>query len=103
AVAKLGAESAHIYLDDVGIAVEVEIPYVLQDVALRQHLVGMAQQILEDREFTAGELDLPAAKPHPSRRRVKSQIARLEHGRPGARASAAQCPQPRDQHRIRER
>src|SRR5262245_31507113 len=79
-VAELGAESAHVYLDDVGIAVEVEIPYVLEDVALRHNLVGMSQQMLDDREFAAGELDLPTAKPHPSRRRVKSQIARLEHG-----------------------
>ena len=41
---QLGAESAHVYLDDVGIAVEVEIPDVVQNVALRHHLVGMVQQ-----------------------------------------------------------
>ncbi len=51
---QLGAESAHVHLDDVGIAVEVEIPYVVEDVAFRHHLVGMVQQVLEDRELARG-------------------------------------------------
>ena len=63
----------------------------------------MVQQIFKDREFAMGELDLLAAQPHPSRRRVKPQIACLQHRRPGSRTSATQCPQPRDEHRVRER
>src|SRR4051812_5975895 len=99
---QFGAKSAHVNLDDVGIAFEVEIPYVVQDVAFRQHLVGMMQQVLEDRELAAGELDLFATQPHPSGRRVKPKGSLFEHRRSCPRTSSAQCPQPRNKNGIRE-
>ncbi len=42
-------------LDDVGVAVVVRIPHVRQDLRLRQHLVRMAHEQLEQRELTRGQ------------------------------------------------
>src|SRR3954453_1496989 len=85
---QFGAESSHVNLDDVGIAFEVEIPYVVQDVAFRQHLVGMMQQVLEDRDVGGGERVFSPAEPHPSGRRVKPKGSLFEHRRSCPRASS---------------
>src|SRR4029077_20872577 len=86
---QLRAKSADIHLDDVGIAVEVEIPNVVEDVAFRQHLVGMMQQVLEDRELAAGGDGLLAEKRPAPRRWIQPRVARLEHRRPGLRTATA--------------
>src|SRR5260370_1156375 len=67
---QLDTQPAHIPPDDVGAAVEVETPDVVRDAALRKALVGMVQEVLQDRDPPRGGVDLLAANPHPPRRRI---------------------------------
>ena len=52
---QLGAQPPHVDLDDVRVTVEIEVPDVVEDVLLRQHLVGMVHEVLEDGELAGGE------------------------------------------------
>jgi hypothetical protein len=52
---KLVAKAAYVHLDDVGIAVEITVPHVCQDLPLTHHLTPAPQQNLQQGKLTAGQ------------------------------------------------
>jgi hypothetical protein len=46
------AQAADVHVDDIGLRVEMVVPYVFQQHRARHDLVGMAQQVFEQLEFT---------------------------------------------------
>src|SRR5512132_2525975 len=100
---ELVAQVAHVDLDDVGVALELVVPDVLDDLPLGHGLAPAAEQELQQGELAGGQLDLGLAPPGPLGRRVQAQVAGLEHGRPLSGAAPQQGPQPGHQHRVRER
>ena len=77
---ELVAQVADVDLDDVRVALEVVVPDVVEDVALRHDLALAAQQVLEQRELARRQVDSAPAPPRG--RRVEPEVAGLEHGRP---------------------
>ena len=59
----LVAQVPDVDLDDVGVAVEVVVPDVVQHLALRNDLPASAQQVLEQRALPRGQRDLRVAPP----------------------------------------
>lgn len=57
------AKVAHVHLDDVGVALEVVVPDVIENVLLRQHRAEVANQQLEHCELSRCQLDLDVAPP----------------------------------------
>src|SRR5262249_33983878 len=68
------AQMPDIDLDDVRVAVEGEVPDVVQNGALGEYLAGTAHQELEQRELAGGEADLGVAAPDPVCGRVQPQV-----------------------------
>src|SRR4030095_17167803 len=60
AVVNLPSQPVDHHVHDVGPAVELHVPDVLDDQHARQHPVLAAQEVLEKLEFLVGQLDLPA-------------------------------------------
>jgi hypothetical protein len=44
-ILQLLAEVAHIRLDNIGVPSEVVVPYVIEDLRLREHMMGIEQEI----------------------------------------------------------
>src|SRR4051794_34889211 len=99
----LAAQVADVDLDDVGIAVEVLVPHVMQQVGLADDLARMPQQVLEHRELPRRQRDLDAAPVAPPSGGVGEEFPRHEPGRPAAGAAPGHCTQPREQYDERER
>src|ERR1700745_3220185 len=59
----LPAEHGHVGLHDAGVATEVVVPHVVQDLHLGQHPVGVAHEVTEQLELGGGELDLLPGPP----------------------------------------
>jgi hypothetical protein len=100
---ELVAQVAHVDLDDVGVALELVVPDMLEDLTLGDGLAPAVEQELQQGQLPGRELHLDRAPPGPLGGRVEAQVAGLEHGRALAGAPAQQRPQPRQQDRIRER
>src|SRR5215831_9020524 len=60
----LAAEHGHVRLDDPGVAAEVVVPDVVEDLHLRQHPVGVAHEVPQQLELGRGELDGLPGPPH---------------------------------------
>jgi len=75
----------HVDLDDVLVAVVVEVPDVLEDRALRQHLARMAHQELQHGELARCQPDLGAAAADQVLRRIELEVARGEDRRTRSR------------------
>src|SRR5690606_20287893 len=75
----LGAQAADVRLDDGGMRVEMEVPYLFQQHGARDDLSGVAHQILEQPEFLRLELDAPAAARHGPREAVELEIRNAQH------------------------
>ena len=95
---------AHVDLDDVGVALEGEVPHVVEDLALRQHLARPPHQELQQRELPrASASTLWRRRAAPGARPGRAQVAGRQHrGRPRP-APAHQRAQPGQQHHVRER
>src|SRR5512133_3571441 len=100
---ELVAQVAHVDLDDVGVALELVVPDVLEDLPLGHGLAPAAEQELQQGQLAGRQLDLGLAPPGPLGGGVQAQVAGLEHGRALAGAAPQQRPQPRHQHGVRER
>ena len=99
----LATQVADVDLDDVGIAVEVVIPDVAEDLTLRPHLPRVSHEVFENRELTARQLDVSVAAGHPARARVEAEVTRRQHGRALGGTAAYEGSDARDQHGERER
>src|SRR3990172_5013102 len=103
---QLVAQMQDVHLDDVGIAFEVVVPHVVEDLPLRQDVPLAAEQELQDRELAPGELDLRLTTPAAARRGGAPQVARHQHRRtlpcaaPQERAEA--CKQDEVGERLRQ-
>src|SRR5699024_7946809 len=83
----LVAQMADVDLDDVRVALEVDVPHRLEDLTLGDHVAGVLGQEGEQRELPRRQLDLDLAAPHPASRRVDVQVTELQ--RRGAFAGTA--------------
>ncbi len=60
----LAANASDINVDDVGRGIEMEIPYVLQQHRPRDNLALVANQVLDNLEFSWQQVDFPATTAH---------------------------------------
>src|SRR5690606_10466309 len=58
---ELAAQVRDVGLHDAGVAVEVVLPDVVEDLRLRQHAVGVEHEVAQQLELGWGELDLVVA------------------------------------------
>src|SRR5215469_104734 len=75
----LAADTSDIDVDDVGVGVKMQIPYVLQQHRPRHHVTFVADQILENLKFPRQQVDVVAAAAHGSRHEVKFKVADAQH------------------------
>src|SRR5581483_5984750 len=87
-VVDLAADAAHVHLDVVGIAFELEVPHRAEDLRLGDDLVGPADEELEHGELSGGEADLGCASPDSPARRVEPEAGDAELHRTLAGAAA---------------
>src|SRR5207249_5879322 len=97
----LAAEVAGVDLDDVGIAFEVVVPDVLEDLVLRNRLARPAQEVLQQRELPGRQGDVGAAAPARTGGGVQGEIPGGQHRGAGPHAPPEQRPQAGDQHHER--
>src|SRR5579875_2546108 len=71
----LAADVAHVDLDDVVVAFEVEVPHVSEYLRLGDHLPGPAHEELEQGEFPGAQPDLLLPPPAHVGGRVHGQVA----------------------------
>ena len=99
----LAADAAEVDLDDVGVAVEVDVPGVGQELGLRHGRAGVAHQVLEDGELLARQVDVVATARGTCGRPGRAEVVDLDRRPVGRRTAAQQGPQPGQQHDERER
>src|SRR6266498_5641541 len=99
---QLVPQAPHVDLDDVRVAVEVEVPDVAQEFPLAEHLAAPAQQDLQQRQLPAGQGQLRVAPPGATRGRIQPQVAGRQYRRPLARPPAQQSPQSSHEYGVRE-
>jgi len=92
----LGAQVAHGDVDDVAAGVELVPPDVLGQDLARQHLAGVAHEVLEQRELTVGQLDVLAAAPDPQVGAVEHHVGEAQRQHVGGGAAAEQRPHARE-------
>src|SRR4051794_6723435 len=97
------AQLADVHLDYVRVSVEGEVPDVVEDHPLRQHLALPAEKELQHRELSGCHGNLLLSAGHPVRCRIQAQIPGPQHRRPLRAATAHQRAEPRDQHLVGER
>jgi len=54
---ELAAQPGDVHLDDVGVTLEVEVPDVVEKLALGDDRARVAGEVLEDRELAGGQLE----------------------------------------------
>src|SRR5215475_14740673 len=64
AAVHLAAQHGHVGLDDPGVAAEVVVPHMVEDLHLGQHPVGVAHEVPEQLELGGGQLDRLPGPPH---------------------------------------
>src|SRR5437588_12104474 len=72
---------ADIDLHDVRIALEREVPDVIDQLGLGDDAVGVAHEELQQREFLRRQRDRRVAPSHLAGRRIEDEVAYAEHGR----------------------
>ena len=60
----LAPQVAHVGLDDVGVAAEVVVPHVVEDLVLGEHAAGVEHEVAQELELGGRELDVVAGAPH---------------------------------------
>ena len=78
-MAELLAQLRDVDLDRARLAGRAEAPHRLQQLIARDHLAGVAQQVLEQVELALGELDLRAVDAHLAGAAGQDHRAELEH------------------------
>src|SRR5215469_16808645 len=77
----LAPERADVDVDDPGIAVEGEVPDVLDQRSPGEDVARPAHEVLQQRELGRGELDLAAIARHLVPGRIQAQVPHGEHRR----------------------
>src|SRR5262249_3446252 len=80
-VVDLASQVAQVRLDDVGLAVEVVLPDVVQDLLLRQHAFRVEQEVAQQAELGRRQVDLAPRPPDLVPVLVHLEVAIAEHGR----------------------
>lgn len=101
----LAAQIHDVHVEGVGRRLEVEAPDRLEDLLAGQHLPGVGQEHLQERELRTRQLHHPLAPRHLTGRQVHPQITEgedvlvglLAARRRGVRAAAQQRPDPGEQ------
>src|SRR5512146_1016535 len=99
----LGAQPAHVHLDHIGVAVEVDIPDFLRDQRPREDLARASQQQREKLEFLWREIEGFSGACHAVPDGVELEVGHLERGSRLRPAAAQDGAQPREELRERER
>ena len=89
AAVDLAPQAAHVDVDDVGLGVEVVVPYRLEQHGAGHHLPGVAHQVFEQPELAGLELDGTPGPPDGAREKVHLQVRDHE---PGGRRPVAAAP-----------
>src|SRR6185437_2251926 len=71
----LGTQTRNMYVDDVGLRIEMVIPDVLEKHGASHHLAGMLHQIFKQAEFTRLQRQFVLAACYPVRQAVELEIA----------------------------
>ena len=77
----LGAQAAHMRLDDGGFGIEAEIPDPLEQHGARHQPAAVAHEHLEQLELARHQLDLLVAAAHLAGDQIHDEVAGLQHGR----------------------
>src|SRR5258706_13716017 len=77
----LVAQVADVDVDDVRIALEREVPDVLEQLPARERLSRMLHQVLEERELLRCQIDATVAASDRVLGRIEGQVTDLEDGR----------------------
>src|SRR6266536_1009278 len=96
-IVDLLAQSLNVNVDEVGKHVKVFIPNVLGNLGAAQDLVHVTCQVLEQRVFLYGKLNVLPGSLHASRARVNLKIINLDRFRMQGFATAQKCPRARQQ------
>src|SRR2546423_3063206 len=99
---QLVAQPAHVDLDDVGVALEVVVPHMAQDVLLGHDLALVPQEEFEQRDLPGRQLDLGIAPEDAPGDGVQAEVPRLEHHGPLPRPPPHEGAQPGHEHDVRE-
>ena len=83
-----GAQPADVHVDHIGLRIEVQIPYGLEQHGARDHLAGAPRQELQQLEFLGGEIDFPARSRDLAAQQVELEIRHAD-ARRGFRLVAA--------------
>ena len=87
---ELPAQAGDIYLDDVGIALEIVTPDAVEAASFRQHLPGTVREKEKHVRLTRGHANLLLTDPHPMDDPMWSSSCRIR-AHPNSRGEAAQC------------
>jgi hypothetical protein len=73
-------QARDVYVDDVGLGVEMVVPHVFQQHCAGNHLAGMLHQVFQQPEFARLQRNFFAPASHLVRQAVELQIAHAKHG-----------------------
>src|SRR5882724_6100759 len=76
----LGSQAADVSLDDVGLGVEMKIPYALEQHRTGDDLLGISHEELEQTKFTRQQFDRLAAPCHLASDQIHLEIGHLKNG-----------------------
>src|SRR5581483_4350230 len=91
------AQVADVDVDDVGAALERDVPGAVEELRPRQRDAGAAHEQLEKGELLRGEVELVAAAPGSMGRGVEAQVADLEDGGTLDRSAPGERPKTRQE------
>src|SRR5215467_9446356 len=81
AAVHLASQHGHVGLDDPGVAAEVVVPHMVEDLHLGKHPVGVAHEVAQQLEFRGGQLDRPPGPPYLVAVLVELEVGELQPGR----------------------
>src|SRR6185503_8178219 len=84
------AEVADVHVDHVGVALEAEVPHVLEDSRARKELAGMAHEVLEECELLRREVNSRRCAGDPVQSRIELEGPDAEDRRAFARPPSDQ-------------
>src|ERR1700722_2793364 len=97
------AQIADVHVDDIGLEREVVVPHVLEQHRARDHLTGMAQEVLQKLEFARQQINPGASAMHRLFDQVHFKVANMQLRGAHVVEAAYQRFDPRGQLRHRER
>ena len=78
-VVNLAAQVRNVRLHNGGIAVEVVLPYVVENLCLRKHAVCVEHQVVQQVELGGGEVDFLVSQEHLMGVNVQAQVVHAQN------------------------